>query len=411
MTSGQSVPARLTTATAVVTAYIALHLTITAGMDLRAHRDLGSSGSVALWWAVAAGVFVVPALRLQRRRPTSTAELVELVDRFAPRQPRWRRPTFLAAGGAGYALFAAGCFVANTAQRQGYTMPVMTQVLLLPTGLAALGAGFLILRYSRPRSARDAARALLADGRAPVLYLRSFAADHASAQVDDMAPLNIHSREEQLASVLGAFGPVIAVGRPGEPLPQLGAARFYLPLDDWQPTILRLMELSRLIVFRLGVGEGLWWELDQALATQPARKLLLLTPDRLADVAELLDERLPVPPRLEELCSDGPWISAAITFGPGWVPHVCPVEPAPGTTTPRRGLVGRAGRALASLSGLSPARRAARVMKAALAYVGVRKRFVVTRADGGMLVTLGKGTLVLAALALPYRALQLAGVW
>ncbi|WP_331769180.1 hypothetical protein OG948_35875 (plasmid) [Embleya sp. NBC_00888] len=267
MLSRLSVPARLITLTALVTAYVALHLAITAGQDLRARRDFGSSGTVALWWVLAAGVLAVPALWLRRRRRMRTVELVELVERFAPRQPRWRRPVFLAASGVGYALFAAGSIAAGMAQRSDSKMPVAAQALLLPAGLAALGAGFLTLRYSRPRSARGAARALLVDGREPVLYLRSFADDPISARVDDGVALNIHSRDEQLAGALGAFGPVIAVGRPGEPLPLLGAARFYLPLDDWKPVILRLMELSRLIVLRVGLGEGLWWEVDQALAT------------------------------------------------------------------------------------------------------------------------------------------------
>ncbi|WP_331769177.1 hypothetical protein OG948_35865 (plasmid) [Embleya sp. NBC_00888] len=145
---------------------------------------------------------------------------------------------------------------------------------------------------------------------------------------------------------------------------------------------------------------------------QPAHKLLLLTPDRLADVAERLDEHLPVPSRLQEVCAGGSWISAAVAFGPGWVPHVHPVDPAPGTTAPRGGRARRAFRAvLAPFWTPSPARRAARVMKAALASVGIRGRMVVHRADGGMLVTLWKGALVIAALAPPYRVLQVAGVW
>jgi hypothetical protein len=375
-------------------------------------RKLSSSGTVALWCGVAAGVLVGPALWLRRRRRAGTAEIVELVSRFAPRQPWWRRPVFLAASWTGYTLFMAGFLAASTVQRRGYEMPVARQVLLLPGGLAALGAGFLILRFSRPRSARGAGRALLADGRKPVLYLRSFADDDMAAQVDDGAALNIHSREEQLAGVLGLFGPVITVGKPGEPLPRLGAARFYLPLDDWQPVILQLMELSRFIVLFVGPGEGLWWELEQALATQPAHKLLLLTPRRIEDVAERLDKRLPVPSRLKEVAADGPWVSAAVTFGPGWTPYVRPVEPAPGTATPRRGRVPLAVKAaLAPMWVPTPARRAARAVKAALACVGVRRRVVVVLADSGMFITLMKGFLVGAALALPYRALQLVGLW
>ncbi|MGW2599921.1 transferase [Streptomyces klenkii] len=380
-------------------------------------RDVSSWDTVTLWWTVAAAALVAPALWLRHRRQAGAAEIVEVVGRFAPRQPRWRRPVFVAASGAGYALFTAGFFAVTMAQQRGHKMPLAAQVLLLPGGLAALGAGFLVLRYSRPRSARGAVRALLADGRRPVLYLRSFADDHTAAQVDDGPNLNIHSREEQLAGVLGAFGPVIAVGKPGEPLPRLGAARFYLPLDDWQPVILRLMELSQLIVLSVGLGEGLWWELEQAVSSHPAHKVVLLVPGRTtgAGVAERLDELLPVPSRLGEMSAGdgGPWISAAIAFGPGWTPRVCPVEPAAGAAAPPRG--GRVRRAykasLGPMTVMTPARHVARAVKSALASSGVRRWAVIMRADMGMLVTLGKGFLALGALALPYRALELAGFW
>jgi hypothetical protein len=375
-------------------------------------QDLGSQAQTALWFSVAAGVLVGPSLWLRRRRRTATAAVTRTVSRFAVRQPRWRRPLFLSASAVGYTLFGCGFVAVGTAQQSGYKQPLAAQILMLPVGLAAVGAGFLILKYARPRSTRGAARALRADGRQPVLYLRSFADDHTAAQIDDGTPLNIHSREEQLAAALGAFGPVIAVGRPGEPLPLLGAARFYLPLDDWKPTILRLMELSQLIVLRVGLGAGLRWEIEQVIATQPARKLLLLTPGRIADAVESLEGRLPVPPHLEEVAADASWISAAITFGPGWTPYVRAVEPAPGTEAPRGRRVRRAFNAVKAVFWEpTPARRTVRAMTGALASVGVRRRMVGLRSDSKMLGTLGKGYVAIAALALLYRVLELAGVW
>ncbi|WP_025357717.1 hypothetical protein [Kutzneria albida] len=379
-------------------------------------RDLGSSGMVALWWAVAAGVLVVPALWLRHRRRSGAAEIVDLVSRFTPRRPWWRRPVFLAASGAGYGLFAAGFFAVTMAQRQGYKLPVATQVLLLPCGLAALGAGFLVLRYSRPRSARGAAQALLADGREPVLYLRSFADDDSAARVEDGAPVNLHSREEQLAGALGAVGPVIAVGRPGEPLAHLGAARFYLPRDDWQPVVLRLMELSQLIVLRLGLGEGLWWEVEQARACQPARKLVLLAPGGQPGVAERLNRLLPVPSQLDQATAGDPWVSAVIVFDPEWTPQVQQVG---ASTKIRRGalarLVARANAlALTSMSVHTSAYNVARAMKAALASVGVRKRTMAVRANMVLQVSLWKGLMLITALGLlgwlVFRALQLFGL-
>ncbi|MFI0714215.1 transferase [Streptomyces inhibens] len=384
----------------------------------RLDRKLGSSRATALYWAVPAVVLLGPALWLRRRRRSGAEELVRVVSQFVPRQPWWRRPVFLVGSGAGYGLFAGGAIAAGTAQRKGYDMPPLTFMLLLVGGLAGLGAGVLILRYTRPRSARGAAQALLADGRHPVLYLRSFADDDTAAQVDDSgAYVSIHSREEQLTGALGAIGPVITVGRPGEPLPRLGAARFYLPLDDWQPTVLRLMELSQLIVLRLGLGASLWWEVGQARATQPARKLVLLAPGGLPEVAERLDEHLPTPSGLNEVAGGDAWTSAVITFAPDWTPHVHSVGPAPRAKPLRGALVRRGIRAMraamASTMNYTPAYHVARAMKAALASVGIRKRTMGMRANLAVQTSMWKGfTVVTAVFLLSWlasRALQLFG--
>ncbi|MGW5641419.1 hypothetical protein ACWEV3_03890 [Saccharopolyspora sp. NPDC003752] len=386
-------------------------------------QDLSSSGTAVLWWAVAAGALAVPSLWLRHRRRAAAFEVVEAIRPFVPHQPWWRRPVFLAVSAAGYGLFAAGAIGVSTLERGhrptlgvpahsmlGGLLTLGIQGLFVLGGLFVLWAGFLTLRYSRPRAARGATQALLADGRRPVLYLRSFADDDTAAQVDDAVPLNIHSWEEQLVSALTAFGPVIAVGKPGEPLPRLGAARCYLPHDDWQPEVLRLMDLSQLIVLRLGTGEGLWWEVEQARATQPARKLLLLTPSDPAAVAERLDEHLPTPTRLNEVAAGDHWISAVVAFDPEWNPHVFPVEPTPG---PLNALAHRTIRAVKRALGFLvlsvPARSAARAMKAARASVGDRKPAMVLRVNIGMLAALGKGLLLIAALALLVRALELAG--
>ncbi|OIK25540.1 transferase [Streptomyces malaysiense] len=504
MSSRLRASARLSTAVAIVTAYVALHLAISAGLDLRAcdrfhdaparaaaftaaldqyaagemsaraeiragdtwfkenappgagrstvsaatgdvekgrvslareraaglaadverdrarlDRKLGSSRATALYWAVPAALLLGVALWLRRQRRSGAAEIISVVSWFALRQPWWQRPLFLLASGAGYVLFAAGFFAVSTAQRRGYTMPPITMVGLLVGGLAAAGAGVLSLRYTRPRAARGAAQALLADGRRPVLYLRSFADDETAAQVDDSSAfVSIHSREEQLTGALGAVGPVITVGRPGEPLPRLGAARFYLPLDDWQPTVLRLMELSQLIVLRLGLGEGLWWEVQQARATQPARKLVLLAPGGLPDLVERLDEYLPTPSGLAEIAGNDPWTGAVITFDAEWTPQVHPVGPVPRAALPRGALLRRGARAVKAgwtvMFMYTPAHHLARAIKDALASVGIRKRTMAWRAIFALQTSLWKGFALVTALALlgwlVGRALQLVGI-
>ncbi|MGW7043241.1 hypothetical protein ACWGDT_11045 [Streptomyces avermitilis] len=125
------------------------------------------------------------------------------------------------------------------------------------------------------------------------LYLRSFEDDlprTALEETEYRAPgpgallpdLNLSSRteEEQLAEVLKPVAPMVAVGRPGERLPLVGARRLYLPIDDWQDTVRDLMLRARLVVIAVGPGLGLLWELTEAVRLLPAQRLMLLVPGR-----------------------------------------------------------------------------------------------------------------------------------
>ncbi|MFE7636945.1 transferase [Kitasatospora sp. NPDC057518] len=395
--------ARWITATAVVAGYVALHLLVNVGMG----QWVGGSRAGALWCGAVALALAGPALWLRHRRRSGVAELVGLVTRFTPPVPRWRRAVLLV-NGLGYMLFAAGIVAVRSSERQGDKLSLEGQLLMLAGGLAALGCGLLILRRTRRHAAPGAAEILLSDGRRPVLYLRSFADDEVAAQVDDGAPINLHTREEQLAGALGSVGPVIAVGRPGEPLPLLGAARFYLPLDDWQGTVRRLMSLSQLIVLRLGHGDGLWWEVGQARATQPAGKLILLTPGNGADLVDRLNEHLVTSVPVGELTAGRHWVGAVVAFDNLWTPRVFPVG------SGRKGLWARMAKA-GLLGDQTPTADVARAVRTALAVGGYRRRTMVWRAQ----VATGKAGLIglwlVGVIALPcwlgYRVLQLAGLW
>ena len=54
---------------------------------------------------------------------------------------------------------------------------------------------------------------------------------------------------------------MIAIGKPGEALAPLGAARDYVGDDIWQHEVKRRMRDATLIVLMLGTSEGLAWEL------------------------------------------------------------------------------------------------------------------------------------------------------
>ncbi|MFI6850035.1 hypothetical protein OG535_40020 [Kitasatospora sp. NBC_00085] len=122
-----------------------------------------------------------------------------------------------------------------------------------------------------------------------VLYLRSFDDDVRRASLEEnqhhppgpgaVLPdlfLSDRTDEEQLAAALASVAPLVAVGRPGERLPLLGARRLYLPLDDWQDTVRQLMERARLVVMVLGMGPGLMWEFIEAVRILPPERLVLM---------------------------------------------------------------------------------------------------------------------------------------
>lgn len=364
-------------------------------------EEFASSWSRAVPWLVIGSVLAAVALVLRHRRRNANADVVELVSEFVPKRPGWRRPVFLVITGIGYTLLVSG-FFAVVASTRAAELPWAARGFLIAGGVAGLTIAYFVLRYSRPRSARGAVQALRADWRRPVLYLRGFGDDKDAAKVDGppgtlaFGLLSIHSREEQLIGALGAFGPVIAVGQPGEPLPHLGAARFYLPTDDWQEGVLRLMELSQRIVLRLGEGEGVWWEVDQARNTQPPGKLVLLMPGGRADLAERLNTHLPKPASLpEHIIGNGRWTCTVIVFDRDWTPQVYEVGPFPGEKN-RYG---------------APVFYVARAMQAALESIGERRRAMGLRTNSRMLATFGKVLLLVPGLVLAVFLLRLIFLW
>jgi hypothetical protein len=141
---------------------------------------------------------------------------------------------------------------------------------------------FLIGRWSYRRGLRIdsiTAEALIQqDGRSPVLYLRSFG-DDGSGALESAGVWNSWrgDEEEQIAVAMNEIGPFIAIGKPGEALPELGAGRTYQRDEDWQDWVKRMMGSAELVVFRAGHTEGFWWEVSQAvLGVKPERILFLL---------------------------------------------------------------------------------------------------------------------------------------
>ncbi len=162
-------------------------------------------------------------------------------------------------------------------------------------------------RRSRRQEAISADEAMALDPRPPSLYLRSFRDDGVSLLAQDgstlkrraVGLLGLPTPEEHMAKILARIGPLIAIGKPGEPLPELGAARLYVAHDQWQQTVTDLMQRAALVVVRVGASPGVLWEIEQALAQLPRHRLVLavlggdpVAPELVARLAPVLGAAL-----------------------------------------------------------------------------------------------------------------------
>jgi hypothetical protein len=83
--------------------------------------------------------------------------------------------------------------------------------------------------------------------------------------------------EELVVDLLSPQGPVVAIGRPGEKVPRLGAARLYVG-DNWKDVVRSLMERSQLIVMFAGTTPGFAWEIAEVFKKAPFVPTVLLLP-------------------------------------------------------------------------------------------------------------------------------------
>jgi signal peptidase I len=155
---------------------------------------------------------------------------------------------------------------------------------------AALGGlAYLYTLGSRMRQA-GADELLDADSRGHVLLLRAFSRDaqEVSRPVSDLAIGKLESRstltfEELLVDAFAPLGPPIAIGRPGEALPPLGAGRVYVADDAWQGKVRDLATHAARILLVFDATPGVQWEVLEIGSANAPRTVLVLPPPRLGD--------------------------------------------------------------------------------------------------------------------------------
>jgi hypothetical protein len=212
--------------------------------------------------------------------------------------------------------------------RDEATRRILIEVLLF----AVISVVLLIIRHFK-RSAEDAMAIV---GTSPVVVLRSFVDDtgHASGRGQGRFK---HTFEQLVARQLRRYGPFVAIGRPGEALPQLGAARTYTSDAEWQEKALAMMAASRLIAVIVGATPGLGWELGQIVKRGWTDKLLILFPllsasERSARISVLASLLAGTRWGASLEAADGAWVVAARLAGDGSITLIAATGDSPDNT-------------------------------------------------------------------------------
>jgi hypothetical protein len=217
-------------------------------------------------WQRPANPYHLSFLKLLRHFAVFRATLGKTIVATSNRQrARWHLPIVIALFVISLVLFVIGIAFPHLEQ----LTVVGFLVLLLAGGFWAASPSILQPNLSE---------ALKSDTRAPILYLRAFK--------DDVLPVSSFSKAEPedrrlelaVTSGLKTLGPVIAIGEPGEAVPDVGAARGYLAGDKWQDAVTSWMKNARMIVMLASATRGVRWELKRIVDHKHVLKLVILFP-------------------------------------------------------------------------------------------------------------------------------------
>lgn len=196
--------------------------------------------------------------------------------------------------------------------------------------------GYLLLRRGKKHSVERGQSVLRNDRRAPVVYLRSFKDEELESSVvhrfkklassDNTwlaatVPNNGVQEQDALGYVFRKIGPYIALGRPGEKLPELGSSKLYASNSEWQDRIREFFNNSRLVVFRAGITDSLQWELAEIVSAVTPEKVLMILPVTEGDYRSFIQWANSIMPK--PLPKDFP-SSRLVKFDDAWTPCYLP---------------------------------------------------------------------------------------
>jgi hypothetical protein len=140
-----------------------------------------------------------------------------------------------------------------------------------------------IKRLYQPRAEAVVARAT----RRPILFLRPFSLDALPiSRIGDTwrsylwvtSWLDKRTFEEYLTDTFRDLGPVIAIGRPGEEVGLLGAAREYADDASWRDLVLRRASASQFVIMEVDATPGVEWELEEVSKLVGLQRVLIVLP-------------------------------------------------------------------------------------------------------------------------------------
>jgi hypothetical protein len=120
------------------------------------------------------------------------------------------------------------------------------------------------------------------DPRGPVLFLRAFADDQIPLITAERSSLgrmvDLGQERSNLDQLLleeaTPYGPVVALGNPGDPYPPYGAARGYFEHKDWRQAVADLARNAIAIVVCIDTTANIWWEVDHIVTSDYLSKTM-----------------------------------------------------------------------------------------------------------------------------------------
>lgn len=151
-------------------------------------------------------------------------------------------------------------------------------------GVALIVVGHLMFYAGKRLAARNSWRPERPGTSAPILFLRSFQDDqlrlqrpwwNLTARWQDLWSFR-RNVDEALVDEIAQYGPVVALGQPGEKRAPFGAMRLYSTHEQWQSIVADTARRAQAIVIVAGDSPGVLWEFELLAREKLVERTLLL---------------------------------------------------------------------------------------------------------------------------------------